>query len=73
MESPSVRPVAHEQVATKRWSAVREEEIPIRGVRAAWHIRADAALAKVLAAGEVLGIGKGTTFGKGVLRVGRLG
>ena len=53
----------------RRWSARRNAWVDLRGVRAGFKVLPTRAQARWFALAEVLGIGGGTAFGQGVVRV----
>jgi hypothetical protein len=53
----------------RRWSARRKAWVDLRGVRAGFKVLPTPAQGRWFALGEVLGVGAGTAFGQGVLRV----
>ncbi len=53
----------------RRWSARRQAWVELRGVRAGFKVLPTPAQALWFALGEVVGVGAGTTFGQGVMRV----
>ena len=51
-----------------RWTTRQGRLVEVRGVQAAWWVNPTEAQARWLAVAERVGLGKGTSMGKGVLR-----
>lgn len=73
-EIPAITPVNHEcitlaRVQEQRYSARQDQVVPLQGALGAWRLEASASVAELLALGELVGVGKGTALGAGVLRV----
>lgn len=62
-------PLQLDHIHLRRWSTRQGRQIPLKGVCAAWRLRPSPEQAWWLALAEVLGIGKGTTMGMGVVQI----